>query len=196
MHLDTLPNAQPGEKVVLVLRRHWIDLLRILAFSAVLALVPVAVFGIIFVAKGDVLSHPVFAPLSLSLLFSYGFLLFTLTITEITDYWLDVWIVTTERIINTEQHGLFNRLVSEVRLEQVQDVTSETLGFLETFLTYGDVYIQTAGEKMRFRFKNVDNPDEVKIAIIQLSTECQDHHHHTPPSQRQRPPQAPQPTAP
>lgn len=185
MHLDKLPNSQPGERVVLVLRRHWIDLLRILVFSAVLALVPAAVFGIIFVAEVNILSHPVYAPLSISLLFSYVFLLFTLTITEITDYWLDVWIVTTERIINTEQHGLFNRLVSEVRLEQIQDVTSETLGFLETFLTYGDVYIQTAGEKMRFRFKNIDNPDEVKISIIQLSTECQDHHHHTPPAQRQ-----------
>lgn len=176
--LDKLPNSQPQEKVILSLRRHWIDLLRIFFFTFMMLMVPVAIFA--FMRLGDVhpLQHPVWGPASILVLGAYLLIIHALTITELTDYWLDVWIVTNERIINAEQQGLFNRLVSEVHLEQIQDITSETKGFLETFLTYGDVYVQTAAERERFRFKNVDNPDDVKITISQLANTCKSTHNH------------------
>ncbi|MCR4312213.1 MAG: PH domain-containing protein, partial [Candidatus Uhrbacteria bacterium] len=111
--------------------------------------------------------------------FTYLLIVFLLTITEFTDYWLDVWVVTTERIINSEQHGLFNRAVSELHLDQIQDITSETKGFMATFLTYGDVFIQTAAEKIRFHFKNIDNPELVKQTIGKLIKECETSHAHS-----------------
>ncbi len=178
--LDKLPNSQPEEKVQIFLRRHWIDLTRIFLFTGGMLLVPVVIGALIKLSGTEVLGHPFWGPTALLMLISYLLIVYTLTITEITDYWLDVWIVTNERVMNAEQHGLFNRLVSEVHLEQIQDITSETKGFLETFLTYGDVYVQTAGERERFRFKNVDNPDDVKITISQLVTTCKNTHHHDP----------------
>ena len=178
--LDKLPNSQPEESVHVFLRRHWIDVLKIGFFTSLLLLVPVAVYAVAQLSGLDVLTHPVWGPASALILASYLLIVYSITLTEVTDYWLDVWIVTSERIINGEQHGLFNRLVSEVHLEQIQDITSETKGFLETFLTYGDVYIQTAGERERFRFKNVDNPDDVKITISELVTTCKNTHHHDP----------------
>lgn len=180
IHLDHLPNSQPQEVVKIFLRRHWIDLLKIFLFSGVMLLVPVAIFVLSNVVDAHLFAHPFWGPLGALMLFGYLLIIYCITLTEVTDYWLDVWIVTTERIINAEQHGLFNRLVSEVHLEQIQDITSETKGFLETFLTYGDVYVQTAGEKERFRFKNVDNPDDVKITISELVTACKNTHHHDP----------------
>jgi membrane protein YdbS with pleckstrin-like domain len=178
--LDKLPNSLPEEKVSVFLRRHWIDLLKIFLLSGLMLLVPVAVIAILELGNIDLLSSAFWGPLSILMLASYILIVYSITLTEITDYWLDVWIVTTERVINAEQHGLFNRLVSEVHLEQIQDITSETRGFLETFLTYGDVYVQTAGERERFRFKNVDNPDDVKITISELVTTCKNTHHHDP----------------
>lgn len=180
LHLDHLPNSQPQEVVKIFLRRHWIDLFRILFFSGVMLLVPVAVYAVAQIAEVNLFAHPIWGTVAALLLAGYLLIIYCITLTEVTDYWLDVWIVTTERIINAEQHGLFNRLVSEVHLEQIQDITSETKGFLETFLTYGDVYVQTAGEKERFRFKNVDNPDDVKITISELVTTCKNNHHHDP----------------
>lgn len=178
--LDKLPNPQPQEKVQIFLRRHWIELIKIAAYTFMMLLVPAAILAILQFADFDVGNHPVWGPATILFLASYLLIVFIITITEITDYWLDVWIVTNERIINGEQHGLFNRLVSEVHLEQIQDITSETKGFLETFMTYGDVYIQTAAQRERFRFKNIDNPDAVKIAISQLVTVCKNTHHHDP----------------
>jgi len=58
--------------------------------------------------------------------------------------------------------------VSELHLNQIQDVTSETRGVAATFLSYGDVYIQTAGTRERFNFKGINNPDEVKEKITNL----------------------------
>jgi membrane protein YdbS with pleckstrin-like domain len=178
MRLDHLPNSEPSEEVVLFLRRHWIDLLRIFVFSSVLLLVPVVVLTILAFTGSTLLVDPLWGAVGSLVLSSYLFIILIITITEITDYWLDVWIVTNERIINIEQHGLFKRLVSEVKLDQIQDITSETLGFLETFLTYGDVYVQTAANKERFQFKNIDNPDDVKVKISELSKTCQTNHHH------------------
>lgn len=178
--LDKLPNSEPQETVKLSLRRHWIDLLRIFVFTSAMLLVPVAIGVALNLGDVEVLRHPVWGPVSILVLVSYLLIVHALTLTEITDYWLDVWIVTNERVINAEQQGLFNRLVSEVHLMQIQDITSETKGFLETFLTYGDVYVQTAAERERFRFKNVDNPDEVKITISRLVAECKTTHNHDP----------------
>ena len=178
--LDKLPNSQPQETVQISLRRHSIDLFRIFFFTVLMLIVPVIILVLMRLGDVHVLNHPIWGPASVLVLGGYLLIIHALTITEITDYWLDVWIVTNERIINAEQHGLFNRLVSEVHLEQVQDITSETKGFLETFLTYGDVYVQTAAERERFRFKNVDNPDDVKITISQLVTTCKNTHNHSP----------------
>ncbi len=180
IELNKLPNSMPEEHVVLFLRRHWIDLVKIVLFAVALLLIPVAVSVLAIYFEASFLSHPFWQPVAILFLASYLLIVVMLTITEFTDYWLDVWIVTSERIINTEQHGLFNRAVSEVHLEQIQDITSETRGFLETFLTFGDVFIQTAAERERFQFKNIDNPDDVKVAISHLVATCKAGHHHDP----------------
>lgn len=178
INLDALPNKLPNETVVLFLRRHWIDLFRIFAFTGVMIALPVIIGAVITFGNPAMLQNVFWGPALILTLFGYLLMVLILTFTELTDYWLDVWIVTSERILNTEQHGLFNRIVSEVYLYQIQDVTSETKGFLATFLTFGHVYIQTAAERERFDFKNIDNPDDIKIVITGLAKTCKDTHQH------------------
>ena len=89
------------------------------------------------------------------------------------DYYFDVWIVTNRRVINVEQKGLFSREVSELEFEKIQDVTTEVLGIIPTFLNYGNVYIQTAGEKERFTFADVGDPYRIKDIIMNLQKELQ-----------------------
>lgn len=174
--LKALPNQEHGEVTVLFLRRYWIDLAVALLFSAALLAVPIAIYLVFDYSGISVIGHPFWGPTSILLLSTYLLVVAVITMAQITDYFLDMWIVTNERIINIEQRGLFARSVSEMRLNQVQDITSHTQGFLETFLTYGDVTIQTAGEKLQFHFKNIDNPDDVKLAIARLVSECKKRH--------------------
>lgn len=180
MDLKHLPNQERDEVVKLFLRRHWIDLLKALLFSLALFAVPVVVTFVLDITDTNFGNSEFWQALGAVLLSCYLLIAAVITMAEITDYFLDVWIVTSERIINIEQKGLFSRTVSELRLNQIQDITSEMKGFLETFLTYGDVYIQTAAERERFQFKNINNPDDVKLEIARLVDECKRRHHHPP----------------
>lgn len=88
------------------------------------------------------------------------------------DYYLDVWVITTERIINVEQKGVFVRHVSELKLVRVQDITTEVEGIIPTILDYGDVHVQTAGEQTRFVFRHVPDPYHIKSEVMKLQKQA------------------------
>lgn len=176
INLQHLPNQERNETTVLFLRRHWVDLLTIFVFTGAMLLVPIGITVAFSLGNIHILGATVWGPVTVILISMYLLITVVITIAQVTDYFLDMWIVTNERIINIEQHGLFRRKVSEMRLNQVQDISSEMQGFLETFLTYGDVTIQTAGAALLFHFKNIDNPDEVKLTIARLVAECKKRH--------------------
>ena len=87
---------------------------------------------------------------------------------ELLNYWLDMWIITNQRIIDVEHQALFHRQVSEFSTARVQDITVEVEGVFASLLGYGDVSIQTAGEQS-FSIKRVANPELVKNAIMHLA---------------------------
>lgn len=174
--LHKLPNALEGEKPVLFLRRHWVEIFSIFSYLVLLLAIPTIIIFAMTYIDTNPFTDPLLAPFILIGTAIYLIFVLIIFLTQFTDYYLDTWIVTTERIINIEQHGLFSRLVSELHLRDIQDVTSETKGFMETFLTYGDVYIQSAAEKQRFNFKNIDNPDSVKEIIVRLIQEDKARH--------------------
>lgn len=168
MHLNHLPNQQRDECIQLFLRRHWIVVIKLFLYSLMLLAVPVAIFAAFRITEVDLFANAFSGAIAGLLISVYLITVLLITMTQFTDYYLDTWIVTNERVINIEQNGLFSREVSELHLNQIQDATSETIGFLATFLTYGDVYIQTAGEKERFHFEQIDNPEKVKERILAL----------------------------
>ncbi len=159
IHLD----AQ--EKIVVEARRHWYVFAAEVSSLALLALLPFAAF-IVLASSGAF--EAVEGLLSLFVFVSAGWLLALWTLFFIfwTNYYLDVWIVTDRRIIDVEQHGLFSREISEFRLENIEDLTVEVKGLLPTFLRFGDVYVQTAGENREFAIHHVPNPHKLKDIIV------------------------------
>ena len=171
MRLDHLPNQRPNEHVILFLRRHWFALLAIVAAFCLLNGVPLVAGWYFFETVKNWFAHPIIGPLLVILGSIYVLSIWLFAFLEFTDYYLDTWIITNERIINIEQEGLFNRTASELDLAAVQDTTAEIRGVLQTLFTYGQVYVQTAGEKGHFHFKNIDNPEHVKELITRLVEE-------------------------
>jgi len=168
---DHIPNRRQDEKIVLFLRRHWFAVLSLVVSFVLLTVIPLGLALFFWDTLYAWLSEP-FLGVGLSVIISIYFLcVWLVTATGFTDYYLDTWIATNERIINIEQHGLFQRTASELDLTIVQDVTAEISGVLETVFKYGDVEIQTAGEKERFEFRHVPNPEHVKEVIMQLVQE-------------------------
>ena len=80
----------------------------------------------------------------------------------------DTFIITSHRIIDIDQNSIFRRRVAEVRLEEIQDVTYETTGFISTSLDYGTVRAQTASTVPNIEMTYVTHPKEVQDLISSL----------------------------
>lgn len=171
LSLDHIPNKRANEKIILFLRRHWFAILALVVSFVLLTVIPLGLAFYFWDSLSIWLAEP-FLGVMLSVAISMYFLcVWIVTATGFTDYYLDTWIVTNERIINIEQHGLFQRVASELDLTTVQDVTAEISGMLETLFQFGDVEIQTAGEKEHFEFRHVPHPERVKEVIMQMVQE-------------------------
>ncbi|NCN07774.1 PH domain-containing protein [Candidatus Falkowbacteria bacterium] len=163
-----IPNQHAGEEIIFHIRRHWFIFFKIFLFFVLLSLVPVALYYLINQNMPILLDGNISYPLILILFLTYYLILLIALFTAWTETYLDVWTITTDRIISREQNGLFNRVVSELDLRRVQDVTAEQKGFFPTIFYYGDVYIQSAGEKERFVFEQIPQPYKIAKIIQQL----------------------------
>ncbi|MEY2703032.1 MAG: hypothetical protein RLY43_1670, partial [Bacteroidota bacterium] len=88
---------------------------------------------------------------------------------EWTDYYLDFWIITNRRIIDVEQNGFFHREITSFRFEQIQDITVETRGLIETFFKFGTLQIQTAGHSRDIIIRDAHYPEDARSLILRLS---------------------------
>ncbi len=88
------------------------------------------------------------------------------------DYYYDLLIVTDRRLLDIDQNSLFSRNISELALEQVEDVSSPTSGILQTLFDFGDVVVQTAGAKEKFTFKGVYRPRQITEIILDLADQA------------------------
>ncbi len=83
-------------------------------------------------------------------------------------HYLNVQIITDIRVVDIYQTGLFSHTVSELHIDKIEDVTSETDGILGTLFDFGFVFIQTAGTIDRFKFTNVPHPSKIEKTLLDL----------------------------
>ena len=131
----------PGETVVSVMRKHW--------FVLFIKIVP---YMLAFFLPLVVLAFIPSANISQSLLAIIIFAISTWMLTILmaiytvwTLYYLDIWIVTNQRIMDIEQKMLFDREVKTLQMSTVQDVQVDVSGIFETLLHFGTLRVQTAG---------------------------------------------------
>ncbi len=163
-----LPNKLEGEKIIIILRRHWFIIFTKIIFWAFVALLPLIFYLLMINVLSGLIANEVIYPIFVLFTSIYYLYVWLFIFYSFVDYYLDVWILTNARIVNTEQKGLLSRTVSEQRLYRIQDVTSELKGFFSTILDFGTVYVQTAAEEPRFVFKQVPHPQQVAKKIIKI----------------------------
>lgn len=168
--LMDFPGMHADEQIVLFRRRHWTLLSRKLLLYVFLLLLPFIVFTLLnwsnveFIIDSETPSG-VAIVLGVS---AFALILWLLFFHDWLDYYLDALIVTNERIVRIEQHGLFDRTVADLALNRIQDVTVEVKGMLGTFLRYGTISIQSAAEQARFEFTDMPEPELVKAEILKF----------------------------
>jgi uncharacterized membrane protein YdbT with pleckstrin-like domain len=183
MLLDrVLPLTLPNEHIVFLLRRHWFVFAKKVVGYIFLFAWPILARYIILTFFSQVV-ETIFSGGLLEALVRLGVSLYYLAIwlffwSAWADYYLDVWVVTNERIVSFEQRGLFNREVSELRLSRVQNVSAKVQGLINTMLDFGEVGIETAGEQseMLFSFHQIPHPYQISEKIIHLTDDWRHTH--------------------
>lgn len=162
----SFPGQYPDEKIILVKRRHPVILLGMALYIVLMILLPFLSY-VILISLVEI-SLSVSAIQLLVFLSGLYFLFFTAIAFHIViDYYLDVWIITDQRIMSVEQRGLFNRKVNELRYERIQDITSDVSGLMPTYFQFGNISIQTAAENERMILKQVPDPIETRRIIAE-----------------------------
>lgn len=146
-------------------RRHLFVLYGKLSFLLILLLVPLLMYGYLI----DFLSQVSSGKPGTFFLFLYLFWVLGIWIAAFyhwTDYYLDVWIVTNQRVIDIEQKGFFHREITNFSLDRIEDITVTVSGILGTFLKFGDLHAQTAADSHDFVIRSAKNPMSVKEHLM------------------------------
>lgn len=91
------------------------------------------------------------------------------------NWYFNVFIITNKKIVDMDVHGLLYKNISETTLNNIEDVTSTVKGTLGMLFNIGEVFLQTAAEKMEFEFNMVDNPSEIRDVISDLVANLKSH---------------------
>lgn len=158
-----------GEKVIVGIRKHWFVFFIEAIGLFIAALVPfallpfaerffpeaVAAVGVTQFENAIVF----FAAAWLILLTMVFFVIFT-------NYYLDMLIVTNQRLIDIDQIALFSRDVATMPLHNLEDVKVEELGIFATLFKFGNLHIQTAAETKEVVIRGIRHPERAKDWVM------------------------------
>lgn len=158
-HHQTTPVSSDD---LLVYRRHPANLWGPAALTILVVLMTIT-FAII-------LSTASFIPVPFIVLYAgvFIFLAFSYFFMYWLFWYLDIWVVTKDKLIDSQLITFFLYRRSELDLRQVQDVKHSIVGTLASLLNYGDILIQSAATSGSFLLMSIKNPGEAVDKIKHL----------------------------
>jgi uncharacterized membrane protein YdbT with pleckstrin-like domain len=163
-------HLEPNETVILEVRKHWIVFFGHGLVVLCVALAPLFLYSLAKIYVPTFLDFNFLGNKNALYLFFYTLWILFLWLSFFinwTKYYLDVWYVTEKRIIAVDQKRIFDREVSNLRFDKIQDVTLDVHGFLPTLLGFGNIKVQTASEDSKsFYMKTVRHPENIRRVIF------------------------------
>ncbi|MFC1727098.1 hypothetical protein ACFL0Y_01115 [Patescibacteria group bacterium] len=151
------------ERVILLLRRHFITNLSWILTTLALVMAPFLFLNY----------FPFELPFRYRLIIALVWWLasFAFAFEKFLSWLFNVNIITDERIIDIDFPSLLYKDISETKLDQIQDVSIRVGGFTRSLFNFGDVAIQTAGPKVEIYFEAILNPEQVSKVLNELVLE-------------------------
>jgi hypothetical protein len=155
---------QPGEKVICQIRRHPFGLFGIYASSGIMAII---VLSAAFAVPSFVSGLSKQADLGIMLgaaIFATFIALFTYVATYV--YNANRWIITSDSITQITQTSLFSKETSQLSLANLEDVTVDQNGILQSMFGFGTLHAESAGAQGKFFFMYCPNPSDYARKVI------------------------------
>lgn len=157
---------EPGEKLVVVVKRHPIGIVGIYTEALIGLLV---VFGLLVAVASNLfagLSDQAYKIVVVVNVLGLAVLVLYLFIATYV-YRQSRLLVTDRSLVQIIQKSLFIRTVSRLSMSNVEDVSAEERGILSTVFDYGTIVIQTAGTMDNFIFPYCPTPTKYADQIIE-----------------------------
>jgi len=153
-----------SENVILLLRQHPVTQLGWFLLAVLASLAPIFF---------DSLSFFSYFPMRYQLAIYLGWYLALIgfVFESFLKWFYNVYIITDERIIDIDFFSLTYRNISAAKIDNIEDTTASTAGFLSALFDFGTVTIQTAAEKREFEFDGIPHPSKVTTLINELILE-------------------------
>jgi membrane protein YdbS with pleckstrin-like domain len=158
----------PDEKIYVLTRQDVITNLAWALQAGIMAVLP-AIFYVAIINFG--INFGQITPVSYQglALFLYYSVVFTYIIFKFNEWYFNVFIVTNKRILAFQFTPLNRYRVSEAELRNIQDVSEAVIGLFPSVFGYGNLFIQTAAEKEKFKIENVPKATWLRDVIVDLT---------------------------
>lgn len=154
----------PGEEVVLLLRRHLVTNVGWVILGSILFYLP-------RILPWESWIPGVPGKYKLILFLTWYALVIGYILVNFLTWYYHVFLVTTDRILDMDLVGFLYRHVVECPLRKIQDVSHKQGGLVQLVFNYGHVFIQTAGARQEIEFEDVPQPGRVHDIITDLVSE-------------------------
>jgi len=166
-HHKYFDSQKEGEEVLLILRRHWVVYFPSVIVAAVVVMICILIYlnldTIVVTRTSYFMNVLTKSGVSIFILFTILFVYISWLIN-----YLNFNLVTNQHLVAIDQLMLFSRKISELTLEDIQDVSATQHGFFQSIFHYGDVIVQTAGEKPNFTLEKIGDPYEMSRQVMEI----------------------------
>lgn len=147
-----------NEELVRLIRRHPVVYFKPAFLALILLLLPFFLMFLLF--QWETLGLIIFCFLIIMGLLAW--------IRLIVVYSYNVFIITNQRIVLYSQPGVFERKVSEVTYDKIQDIAYHYKGFWQMLFKYGTLRIQIKNSESVLYVKKIARPGKIQQLIIQI----------------------------
>ncbi len=81
-------------------------------------------------------------------------------------------ILTDRNVVQVIKNGLFDRQVSQLTLNNIEDVTADKRGIWAMIFNFGQIRIETAGEQNNFHYSYCPNPNHYGQLLVDARAKC------------------------
>lgn len=152
---------KPDEKILMVVRQTPIVFANSLLIGTLLFLLPFfLLFPLVSYGKWGIAG---FAALILIAIVFAGY--------RLIEWYFNCGIITNMRVIDVDQKGLTERIVSEVPYFKIDDVSYNIKGVKQTMFRYGNVVIAIRGYRSSVTLRNIASPAMIQELILEVERE-------------------------
>jgi uncharacterized membrane protein YdbT with pleckstrin-like domain len=161
---NPLKVMQEGERVVCEIKRHPAGLWGLYMGAALLIILLVAGVALVPSLMPDATSSTKEALALGATIIAAIVLLYTYVARVV--YQGNRWVVTSDSLTQITQVGLFRKMSSQLSLANLEDVSADQNGLIQSMIGFGTLKVETAGEHSKFTFPFCPRPNEYAKLII------------------------------